>query len=215
MAKGTRWPSAHGNDLAALICRRWRGYQHRQELFPWLHPNNKALSWLGAATGQWPLPPPRRHILCTVRLWFGSRCVCAKIMVCFKLSRSQSRRFRPPGSSRSRWELNLRRDVSLKSRAAVIPSWQTFRSIFLVLVCVFVYLLKAPYYAKCPFTNVFQQQSGRKFVRKLGILDSHNGPWHLNDTFLRVLAPPSKATLHLSPPKDVEGTAVCQFCWRP
>lgn len=30
--------------------------------------------------------------------------VCAKIMVCFHLSRSQSRKFRPPGSSRSRWE---------------------------------------------------------------------------------------------------------------
>lgn len=75
MAKGTRWPSAHAGDLAALICRRWRGYQHRQELSPWLHPNNKALSWLEATTGQWPSPPPWRHILYTASLCFGSPCV--------------------------------------------------------------------------------------------------------------------------------------------
>lgn len=154
MAKGTRWPSAHAGYLAALICRRWRGYQHRQELSPWLHPNNKALSWLEATTGQWPFPRPDATFFTRQACHLAPR-ACAKIMVCFNLSRSQSRRFRPPGSSRSRWELILLRDVSFKNCTAVIPSWQTFLCLFFgacECLCVFI---KGPILCKIPLYQYF------------------------------------------------------------
>lgn len=157
MAKGTRWPSAHAGDLAALICRRWRGYQHRQELSPWLHPNNKALSWLEATTGQWPFPPPWRHILYTASLWFGSPCVYENNGLFQLVPQPKSK------ISASR-KLSLKVRVNLSERCFFkeLHSCQltnfslSFFWFLWVSVCI---LLKAPYYAKYHFTNVFQQQS--------------------------------------------------------